>query len=74
VTTLVTEPKSGNLMIAGLANGKVKLFDLRQSKGTCVLQYQGDGGDTSMGECRDVKGVRKIGIFLGESRHITSAW
>lgn len=74
MTTLITEPKSGNLLVAGLANGKVKLYDLRQSKATCVLQYQGDGGNIGKGECPNIKGIRKIGIFLGESRHITSAW
>lgn len=70
--TLITEPKSGNLLVAGLANGKVKLFDLRQSKQTAVLQYQGDAGDGA--QASGMRGIKKIGIFLGESRHITSAW
>jgi regulator-associated protein of mTOR len=74
VTTLITEPKSGNLLLAGMANGRVKLYDLRSAKGTAVLQYQGDEGYSGAGACAAARGVKKIGIFLGESRHITSAW
>lgn len=73
MTTLITEPKSGNLLIAGFANGIVKLFDLRRSTATAVLQYQGDKEVEGMVRGSAVKGIKKVGIFLGESRHITSA-
>nr|XP_018262917.1 uncharacterized protein I303_04406 [Kwoniella dejecticola CBS 10117]OBR85075.1 hypothetical protein I303_04406 [Kwoniella dejecticola CBS 10117] len=52
VTTLITEPVSGNLILAGLANGQIKLFDLRQSqmnaqsqsksKKKALITWQGD--------------------------------
>lgn len=74
MTTLITEPKSGNLLIAGLANGKVKIYDLRQSKGISAIQYQGDTGYPASGSCQTSRGIRQLGIFTGESRHITSAW
>lgn len=72
MTTLITEPKSGNLLIAGLANGKIKMFDIRQSRATCVLQYQADM--SGIAHTHGIRGIKKLGVFLGESRHITSAW
>lgn len=71
LTTLITEPRSGNLLVGGMANGKVKFFDLRQTRHTCVLEY--DGGTIQANDSPMQRGIKKVGILLGESAHITSA-
>ncbi|OWZ61241.1 hypothetical protein AYX15_06537 [Cryptococcus neoformans] len=79
VTTLITEPVSGNLVMSGLADGTVQLFDLRQCRRTSVLSWKADLPGLSI-EHEDMrlfnatkKGVAKVGVTLGESKHVTSA-
>jgi regulator-associated protein of mTOR len=71
VTTLVTEPVSGNIIFGGTADGMVKLYDLRQARKDAVLSWHGahsaePGIDTK-------RSIIRIGVVLGESRTITSA-
>ncbi|WWD17245.1 hypothetical protein CI109_101683 [Kwoniella shandongensis] len=78
VTTITTEPVSGNLIFTGFANGQIKLFDLRQSRRTASLSWSADGlVDTSGDVTLQLKGlgtgIKEIGIVLGESKHVTSA-
>lgn len=80
VTTLITEPVSGNLVMSGLADGTVQLFDLRQCRRTSVLSWKADLPGLPI-EHEDMrlfnatkKGVAKVGVTLGESKHVTSAW
>ncbi|WVQ99448.1 hypothetical protein IAU59_006583 [Kwoniella sp. CBS 9459] len=80
VTTLITEPVSGNLIFSGSSDGILKLYDLRQARKTALLSWRGDvandstsvsaraSGDTSSG-----RAMRKVGVVLGESKNITSA-
>ncbi|KAK8864455.1 hypothetical protein IAR55_001704 [Kwoniella newhampshirensis] len=76
VTTLITEPVSGNLIFAGLNDGQIKLYDLRQSRRTALLSWAGDGlahhnesgAPTGLG-----RGIMKVGVVLGESKNVTSA-
>ena len=72
VTTLITEGKSGNIILGGFDNGVIKLFDLRSHRKTAVVKIDGDqpGAHDVMGGT----GVKKLGVFLGESRTITAAW
>lgn len=80
VTTLITEPVSGNLVIGGQADGMVQLFDLRQCRRTSVLSWKADLPGLSIQQ-EDMRlfntkkdGVAKMGVILGESKHVTSAW
>lgn len=74
-TTLITEPVSGNLFIAGFADGLVKLYDQRQTRSTPLLSWLGDEADPVLGSSVQSKqGIAKLGVVLGESRNITSAW
>jgi hypothetical protein len=72
VTNLITEPKQGNLFVAGFENGMVKLYDSRQQRRTAVLEWHGD--DTAGYKIATGQAVFKTGIVLGESKHFTSAW
>lgn len=79
VTTLITEPVSGNLVIGGQADGMVQLFDLRQCRRTSVLSWKADLPGLSIQQ-EDMRlfntkkdGVAKMGVILGESKHVTSA-
>jgi hypothetical protein len=73
LTSLITEPKSGNLLISAFDNSVVKIFDLRQPTKTACLSMM---GDTPKGKHKAgaLQGVKKLGVYLGESHHITSAW
>lgn len=77
LTTLITEPVSGNIILGGFVDGTVKLWDLRQSRKSPLMTWSADMPDNDeiakMGG-RGVKGVLKLGVVLGESKHITSAW
>lgn len=80
VTTLITEPVSGNLVLGGLANGMAQLFDLRQCQRTSVLSWKADLSGLSIPH-EEMKlfdttkhGIAKMGVTLGESKHVTSAW
>jgi hypothetical protein len=72
ITSLITEPKSGNLLIGAFDNSVVKIFDLRQHNKTACLRLMGDAvspADRAVGA-----GIKKLGVYLGESHNITSAW
>ena len=77
LTTLITEPVSGNIILGGFADGKVKLWDLRQSRKLPLMTWAADVPSkeeiAKMGG-RGAKGVLKLGVVLGESKHITAAW
>ncbi|WWC94207.1 hypothetical protein V866_001047 [Kwoniella sp. B9012] len=78
ITTLITEPVSGNLIFAGQADGQIKLFDLRQSRKTALISWGGDSSsDLDHGrmtrEAESRKAINKIGVVLGESKNISSA-
>ncbi|OCF40386.1 hypothetical protein I317_05821 [Kwoniella heveanensis CBS 569] len=86
VTTLITEPVSGNLILSGLSDGTLQLYDLRQARKTALLSWRGDvivvahdgdgcyshhsGFDLPSGRSSAMK---KVGVILGESKNITSA-
>ncbi|KAE8537916.1 hypothetical protein D1P53_005977 [Cryptococcus gattii VGV] len=79
VTTLITEPVSGNLVLGGLADGMVQLFDLRECQRTSVLSWKADLPGLSIPH-EEMKlfdttkhGIAKMGVTLGESKHVTSA-
>ncbi|KIS01270.1 dRaptor [Cryptococcus deuterogattii 2001/935-1] len=79
VTTLITEPASGNLVLGGLADGMAQLFDLRQCQRTSVLSWKADLSGLSIPH-EEMKlfdttkhGIAKMGVTLGESKHVTSA-
>ncbi|ORX34568.1 hypothetical protein BD324DRAFT_583305 [Kockovaella imperatae] len=63
LSTLITEPVSGNLVLSGFQDGIIRLFDLRQSRRTSLIEWTA-GEDP----------IVKIGVVLGESKHVTSAW
>jgi len=71
VTTLITEPVSGNIIVAGFADGKVKLYDLRQARTSPLLTWTGDAGHPDV---TSKQSICKVGIVLGESTNVTSAW
>lgn len=80
VTTLITEPVPGNLVLGGLADGMVQLFDLRQCQRTSVLSWKADLPGLSIPH-EEMKlfdttkhGIANMGVTLGESKHATSAW
>ncbi|WVF71506.1 hypothetical protein IAT40_006312 [Kwoniella sp. CBS 6097] len=50
VTTLITEPVSGNLIFAGSSDGTLKLYDLRQARKTALLTWRGDVGNASQSQ------------------------
>jgi regulator-associated protein of mTOR len=71
-STLITEPVSGNIIIGGFRDGKVKLYDLRHNHILPVLTWQGDaspGGQVASG-----RAIAKAGVVYGESTQVTSAW
>nr|ODN88217.1 dRaptor [Cryptococcus depauperatus CBS 7841] len=76
-TTLITEPVSGNLIFSGFADGTVKLYDLRRSQGSSVLSWMADGpGAIPWDELRELnkrKGIAKMGVILGDSKHVSTA-
>lgn len=72
MTTLITEPVSGNLQLAGFADGQVKLYDLRQARKTPLISWL--GGQNELSHVDNARPIVKIGVVLGESKHITSAW
>ena len=70
--TLITEPMSGNILLSGFADGKVKLYDTRHSRNKPLLSWQGDdshGTKVSVGDS-----ICKVGVVLGEGTTITCAW
>ncbi|EIW67838.1 hypothetical protein TREMEDRAFT_32602 [Tremella mesenterica DSM 1558] len=69
--TLITEPVSGNILLGGFADGTVRLFDLRQQRKTPLLSYLGDTSEDK--RVRSGKRIYKLGVKLGESKHITTA-
>ncbi|WVW83973.1 hypothetical protein I302_105996 [Kwoniella bestiolae CBS 10118] len=82
ITTLITEPVSGNLIFAGLSNGQIKLYDLRQSRKKALISWRGDcfnassqsEGASDIGKSTSTdKAMLKIGVVLGESKNISSA-
>ena len=77
MTSLITEPVSGNLILGGFADGDVKLWDLRQRRKSPLMSWAADmpGADErqSLYHAED-HGVAKLGVVLGESRHVTTAW
>ncbi|WWC89265.1 uncharacterized protein L201_004186 [Kwoniella dendrophila CBS 6074] len=81
ITTLKTEPVSGNLIFSGLSNGMIQLYDLRQSNKRSLISWQGDLSITEESKIRESlqtsnsrpKSVLKIGVVLGESKYISSA-
>ena len=72
MTTLITEPVSGNILLGGFADGIVKLFDLRQTKKTALLAWQADTSTNP--SIKPGESLATVGVVLGESKHITSAW
>jgi hypothetical protein len=71
ITRVIHEPISGNIIITGYENGEVKLFDLRQNRATSLLEW--DGSTTLPGVTMTSRNIRKIGMALGVSSHISSA-
>lgn len=74
-TSLITEPKQGNLFLGGFANGMVKLYDQRQAKDSAILQWRADiPGEGVPKGILSGQPILNTGIVLGESRNFTSAW
>ncbi|WVR07100.1 hypothetical protein IAU60_004139 [Kwoniella sp. DSM 27419] len=84
ITTLITEPSSGNLILGGTSDGQVLLYDLRQPRRTAVLSWCGDrltvenqsatsGDPVARTPNTTSKAMRKVGVLLGESRGVTTA-
>jgi hypothetical protein len=71
ITRVIHEPVSGNIILTGYENGEVKLFDLRQNRSTSLLQWDGSEGATRAHYTS--KNIRKVGMALGQSSHISSA-
>ena len=77
MTSLITEPVSGNLILGGFADGTVKLWDLRQSRKSPLMSWAADhptAAEHGQLSHADTHGVAKLGVVLGESRHVTTAW
>lgn len=77
LTSLITEPVSGNIIIGGFADGMVKLWDTRTTRRQPLLAW--DSSSPNLEERNaldraDVESIVKLGVTLGESKHITSAW
>lgn len=70
VTDISHEPISGNILFAGFGDGIVKLFDLRQSRRTSLMSYDTASDRKNASENK----VLRVGMKLGESRYITTAW
>ncbi|ODO09834.1 hypothetical protein I350_02053 [Cryptococcus amylolentus CBS 6273] len=79
VTSLITEPVSGRLLFSGQDDGMVKLYDLRQSSGKAVLYWKADAtshlrsDETTGFKSGAARGIAKMGVILGESKHVSSA-
>ncbi|WWC70047.1 uncharacterized protein I206_103991 [Kwoniella pini CBS 10737] len=82
ITTLITEPVSGNLIFSGLSNGKIKLFDLRQSNKKSILSWKGNLplndseiniNELNLNEIKNQKDIIKIGVVLSEINNLSSA-
>ncbi|KAL7421958.1 hypothetical protein Q5752_003730 [Cryptotrichosporon argae] len=70
VSHLATEPRSGNLVLAGLEDGVVKLFDTRVAR--CeVLAWDGTG-TPGLAQVTSRR-VMRLGVVLGESSNVTTA-
>jgi regulator-associated protein of mTOR len=72
MTTIITEPVSGNLIVTGYANGRVKIYDIRQQRRTALMTWDDDVCQSK--KVQAGQPVIKAGIVLGESSHVTSAW
>lgn len=71
ITRVIHEPISGNIILTGFENGEVKLYDLRQSRATSLLEW--DGSVTLPGVTLPSRNIRKVGMALGVSSHVSSA-
>lgn len=71
ITRVIHEPISGNIILTGYENGEVKLFDLRQNRSTSLFEW--DGSTTLPGVTMTSRNIRKVGMALGVSSHISSA-
>lgn len=71
ITRVIHEPVSGNIILTGYENGEVKLFDLRQNRSTSLLQW--NGCEPLPGVTVTSRNIRKVGMALGQSSHISSA-
>jgi regulator-associated protein of mTOR len=71
ITRVIHEPVSGNIILTGYENGEVKLFDLRQNRSTSLLQW--NGCEPLPGVTVSSRNIRKVGMALGQSSHISSA-
>lgn len=77
VASLITEPVSGSLILGGFADGMVKLWDLREDRKRPLMSWKADiPGAEERQRLIDPgsHGVAKLGVVLGESRHVTTAW
>ncbi|ORY31945.1 raptor N-terminal caspase like domain-domain-containing protein [Naematelia encephala] len=71
LTTMITEPVSGNIIITGFADGLVKLYDMRQARRQPLLTWLGDRN--LLPNVQEGQAIAKLGVVLGESTHITAA-
>jgi hypothetical protein len=71
ITRVIHEPVSGNIILTGYENGEVKLFDLRQNRSTSLLEW--DGSEALPEVKIQSRNIRKVGMALGQSSHISSA-
>ncbi|WVQ80742.1 hypothetical protein IAT38_002847 [Cryptococcus sp. DSM 104549] len=78
LTTIITEPVTGNIIISGFVDGMMKLFDLRQSQSTPLLSWRGDAPASIVKPNELVglgsrRGISKVGVGLGDRKHVTEA-
>jgi hypothetical protein len=79
LTSLITEPVSGNIIIGGFQDGLVKLWDIRApSKLPCLFwsAHSPSQAEQSamLSSATTSQSILKVGVVLGEAKHITSAW